>query len=55
MKLSVTKGIVRRPDAAPEGSRNARRFHLQILDVQVRQRIGQINRSLGGVGVEAIF
>jgi len=31
------------------------RFHLQILDVQVRQRIGQINRSLGGVGVEAIF
>jgi hypothetical protein len=46
--------IVRRPDAPPEGSRNARRFHPQILDVHVREDIGQIDRALGGVGVETI-
>src|SRR5262249_56676060 len=36
------KDIVRGPDAAPEGGRNARRLRLYILDVQVRKRINQI-------------
>src|SRR5262245_43534243 len=38
--------IVRRPDAAPEGRRNARLFHPHILDVHIRQRISQIDRAL---------
>ena len=46
--------IVRRPDAAPEGGRNARRFHPHILDVHVREGIDQIDRAFGGVGVETI-
>ena len=46
--------IVRRPDAAPEGGRNARRFHPQILDVQVRQRIDQVDRALCSIGVETV-
>src|SRR6266403_36725 len=46
--------VMRRPDAAPKGSRNARRLHPQILDVHVREGIGQIDRTLGGVGVETI-
>src|ERR1700730_9824681 len=33
------KDIVRRADAAPEGRRNARRFHPQILDMHVREGI----------------
>ena len=40
--------------AAPEGRRNARRFYTQILDVHVREGIDQIDRALGGVGVETI-
>ena len=47
--------IVRRPDAAPEGGRNARRFYPHILDMHVRERIDQIDRALGGVGVETIL
>src|SRR5215472_6278531 len=46
--------IVRGPDAAPEGGRNARRLHLHIFDVQVRKRVDQIDCALGGVGVETI-
>src|SRR5262249_7007062 len=46
--------VVRGPDAAPEGGRNARRLYLHILDVQVRKKIDQINCALGGVGVETI-
>ena len=46
--------IVRRPDAAPEGGRNARRLHPHILDVHVREGIDQIDRALGGVGIETI-
>src|SRR5262249_9146619 len=46
--------VVRGPDAAPEGGRNARRLHLHILDVQVRKSIDQIDRALGGVGIETI-
>ncbi len=46
--------IVRRPDAAPERGRNAGRFDPQILDVHVRKGIGQIDRAIGGVGVEAV-
>jgi len=41
------KDIVRRPDAAPEGRRNARRLHPHIFDVQVREGISQIDRALG--------
>src|SRR6266446_2374901 len=46
--------VVRRSDAAPESRRNAWRFHLHILDVHVREGIDQIDRALGGVGVETI-
>ena len=46
--------IVRRPDAAPERRRNARRLHPQILDVHVREGIDQIDRAFGGVGIETI-
>src|SRR5713101_5122529 len=46
--------VVRRPDAAPEGGRNAWRFHPQILDTHVREGIDQIDRALGGVGVKTI-
>jgi len=49
------KDIVRRADAAPEGRRNARRFHPQILDMHVREGIDQIDRALGGVGIQTIF
>src|SRR3981189_693752 len=48
------KNVVRRPAAAPERPRNARRFYSQILDVHVREGIGQINRALGGVGVDTV-
>ena len=47
--------IVRRPDAAPEGGRNARRLHPHILDVHVREGVDQIDRALGRVGVEAVL
>ena len=46
--------VVRRPDAAPEGGRNARRLHPHIFDVQVREGIDEIDRALGGVGVETV-
>ena len=49
------KDIVRRPDAAPEGGRNAGRLHPQILDVHVRERVNEINRAFCGVGVETIL
>ena len=45
---------MRRPDAAPERGRNARRLHPHILDVKVRQVIDQIDRALGGVGIETV-
>ena len=41
------KDIVRRPDAAPEGGRNAGGLDPQILDAQVREGIGQIDRAVG--------
>jgi len=47
--------VVRRPDTAPESGRNTRRFHPHVFDVQIRQRIDQIDRALGAVGVKAVF
>ena len=47
--------VVRRPNAAPEGGRDARRFHLQILDMKIWERIDQIDRTICGVGVETIL
>lgn len=44
------KHIVRPPDTAPERRRNARRFHAQILDTQVREAIDQIDRAICGIG-----
>jgi hypothetical protein len=43
--------VVRRPDAAPEGRRNARRLHPRILHMQVRDAIDEVDSALGGVGV----
>jgi hypothetical protein len=49
------ENVVGRPDTAPERRWNARRFDAQILDVHVRQRVGQMDRALGGVGIETIL
>jgi hypothetical protein len=46
--------IVRRPDAAPESGRNARRFHPYVFDVQIRQRIDQVDRALGILAPAAV-
>ena len=46
---------VRRPDAAPERRRNPRRLDPQILDMEVRQRVGEVDRALGRVRIEAVL
>ena len=46
--------IVRWPHAAPERCGNARGFHPHILDVHVGKGIGEIDRALGGIGIETI-
>jgi hypothetical protein len=55
MKLSVTKTLWDGPTLRQNAVGNARGFHPQILDMQVRQRIDQIDRALGRVGVETIL
>ena len=49
------ENIVRGPTLRQKAVGNARRLHSHIFDVHVRQRIDQIDRAVGAVGIEAVL
>src|SRR3979490_418949 len=62
-RLAIGNGILPRPtrdhkhvvdwaDPTPQAGRNTRRFDPDIVDVDVRYRIGQLRRALHGVRVK---
>ena len=49
------KNVVSRPDAAPPRRPDTRGLDLDIVDVDVRQRVGRLGRRFYGIEVVSVF
>ena len=49
------EGVARRSDAAPERGRDAGRLLAHVVDEEVRDVVGQVDRAVDRVGVEAVL